>query len=376
MNKTRFKAFFCSFVLSLSAILIVDRAFFYTPEPAEDNVKIPRKNIALFFSDSSLQAHPYHTEPVVVAALETPEREDIDFSVASATDTDSDIQDEIKISEYDDIPLQIADMPSEEQVQVAQNDAPEKQTSEAETPEFPLIYAGQDELLEKPSPAPQKAEESTASAPVKIASAEPIKEEDLLNKSIVVQATRQIFKIDNLKKYRERHNIKQQDPPSEMALNEPAEKVVLAENDDIIPLQNSSEEIYLIDEDSSASPAPNQIASLGGNISLTEAKEQVDESKEDSHWETMAEKNGEETPWVVARGSKFVKNKQSLKEGYASDAAKKKAVANRDLWERLDALIQYRYITFNWVKAHNKNLMNERCDLLARTAATKFKNGG
>ena len=51
MNKTGLKTFVCSFVFTLSAMVTVDRVFFYAPETAE-TVIIPRKNIALFFSGS------------------------------------------------------------------------------------------------------------------------------------------------------------------------------------------------------------------------------------------------------------------------------------------------------------------------------------
>ena len=49
----------------------------------------------------------------------------------------------------------------------------------------------------------------------------------------------------------------------------------------------------------------------------------------------------------------------------------KKPIANRDLWTRLDALTKDFNIEWTWVRGHDGNAMNERCDQLARTAAEK-----
>lgn len=44
---------------------------------------------------------------------------------------------------------------------------------------------------------------------------------------------------------------------------------------------------------------------------------------------------------------------------------KKGTVRNRDLWERLDAACQRHSVTFKWVRGHNGDPLNERCDFLA-----------
>ncbi|MEW5775044.1 MAG: ribonuclease HI [Thermodesulfobacteriota bacterium] len=49
--------------------------------------------------------------------------------------------------------------------------------------------------------------------------------------------------------------------------------------------------------------------------------------------------------------------------------ADKKPVKNRDLWERLAALLKEHRVRFRWVKAHNGLPENERCDVLAKAAA-------
>ena len=47
----------------------------------------------------------------------------------------------------------------------------------------------------------------------------------------------------------------------------------------------------------------------------------------------------------------------------------KKAVKNKELWERLDKLILDKNISWSWVKAHNVDEFNNQVDQLARNAA-------
>lgn len=49
--------------------------------------------------------------------------------------------------------------------------------------------------------------------------------------------------------------------------------------------------------------------------------------------------------------------------------AAKKPVANQDLWRRLDELTARFKIHWGWVRGHDGDPMNERCDELARAAA-------
>ena len=50
--------------------------------------------------------------------------------------------------------------------------------------------------------------------------------------------------------------------------------------------------------------------------------------------------------------------------------ADKKPVKNVDLWKRLDAAIQHHNLRWEWVKGHSGHTENERCDELARQAAS------
>ena len=49
--------------------------------------------------------------------------------------------------------------------------------------------------------------------------------------------------------------------------------------------------------------------------------------------------------------------------------ADKKPVKNVDLWQRLDLALSTHKIQWEWVKGHAGHPENERCDVLARSAA-------
>lgn len=49
-----------------------------------------------------------------------------------------------------------------------------------------------------------------------------------------------------------------------------------------------------------------------------------------------------------------------------------KNVKNPDLWQELVSLSQAHIITWNWVRGHNGDALNERADLLANLAIVEF----
>lgn len=75
--------------------------------------------------------------------------------------------------------------------------------------------------------------------------------------------------------------------------------------------------------------------------------------------------------------SQYVKNgMQSWLKNWKKNnwhTANKKPVKNQDLWMQLDALSGVIKIHWHWVRGHNGDEMNERCDELARTAAENLK---
>ena len=56
-----------------------------------------------------------------------------------------------------------------------------------------------------------------------------------------------------------------------------------------------------------------------------------------------------------------------IKKGWKR--GKNEPVKNIDLWKRLLKAAEPHNMTFEWVKGHNGHPMNERCDILATTAA-------
>ena len=53
--------------------------------------------------------------------------------------------------------------------------------------------------------------------------------------------------------------------------------------------------------------------------------------------------------------------------------ADRKPVKNQDLWQQLDELVSAVRVHWVWVRGHNGEELNERCDELARGAAEKLK---
>ena len=52
------------------------------------------------------------------------------------------------------------------------------------------------------------------------------------------------------------------------------------------------------------------------------------------------------------------------------------AVANEDLWRRLDGLRTVHELHCHWIRGHNEHPENERCDRLAVAAAERFRGDG
>ncbi len=76
---------------------------------------------------------------------------------------------------------------------------------------------------------------------------------------------------------------------------------------------------------------------------------------------------------VLSTDSQYVRqdhpvDPQLEKRGWKT--ADKKPVKNVDLWKRLDAALGQHEIKWEWVKGHAGHPENERCDELARAAAS------
>lgn len=82
----------------------------------------------------------------------------------------------------------------------------------------------------------------------------------------------------------------------------------------------------------------------------------------------------------VVTDSEYVKNGvESWMAGWKRNGwmtKAKKPVLNRDLWEALDRALARHTTTWVWTKGHAGNADNNRCDELARGAATRLKAAG
>jgi ribonuclease HI len=87
-------------------------------------------------------------------------------------------------------------------------------------------------------------------------------------------------------------------------------------------------------------------------------------------------------PVTIYSDSQYVVN--AISKGWVFDWAKKgfKGKKNPDLWQEFLKLYPKFKIKMQWVRGHNGNIENERCDVLATTAAvrpqyvdTAYENG-
>jgi len=295
MNKTVLKTFVCSFVLSLSAILGADKVFFCAPVPQESSIKIPRKSIALFFGGSENNVSSSKVEPVRKLALHLPQsqrQEEAILQNISEITSDFTIKEIPLMVKNEVIPIQ-SDNYEEEVVAVVEDDVYvplEYQKAEKKT--HKLLSVRQEIVAEK-----QKSQIATAVQNV-------IEEEDLLQAPVVVKGVRQVVRVEN------KNKIKPVSPLKENLI------VVNAQSEMMTSIENGDDVVV----------PDNQIADLGENIPIDVAEKaaKVSDEKNVRKWQTMAEKHQHENPWVVAKGSKFVKNKKVL-EDFASEVAVKKA---------------------------------------------------
>ena len=122
MKKTAFKTFVCSFVFSLFILFTINGLFLHTPEIPSQDIKIPSKNISLFFTGAADNARAAHIRPIKKIALSIPQKEkkatiETVYAPASQptpspaapqvdTHQKEPIQDNVPI--FDEIPLEIA----------------------------------------------------------------------------------------------------------------------------------------------------------------------------------------------------------------------------------------------------------------------------
>lgn len=363
MKKTGLKTFVCSFVFSLFTILAVNEVFFHTRRPSTQELKIPNQNIALFFKDELKSAAPYQIKPVkkIALTIEAKPNQPLEISMAepiytpsSALETSDVNSSEVPLKETADIPLEIAASdvfdPSlkitKETPKVSQNFESMIKSSPPVADEDFIIAKEENipiVLAEKPkhdrrqwAQAEIKEQAKQATQPITESDNDTGDEDYSIDQNENIHSPKNLILAQADVKEKPRKAIQ----PITESGNDSGGTYSTGDEDYstdnepqnlLIPLQrdyanaNKTNKIKI-----EKTPAENQIALAKGNIPIKSmasekisediAPEQEKEQSEEKKWETMAEKNNEESPWVVAKGTKFPKNNSVLNEDYYKNA--------------------------------------------------------
>jgi len=366
MKKTAFKTFVCSFVFSLFILFTINGLFFYTPEATSQNVKIPSKNISLFFMGDAGGAVSAKVRPIKKIALSLPPQK----KPAQATETvyapaklptpsaEPAVQKAPKIQDkpaFDDIPLEIAaadiaDMPAEPASQSGKEFVSADFDRIMNTP--PPVYDGEKTKKETAVSVGKQLAAADVTAPAKeapkkrvISITDPENEKDQGG----WDAGDEDYSVDE----NELHAPKplliasgETREPARKAINPIAESndeggydkgsdnYDIEENDQnlLIPLQKdfaAAEGSFKV----ARTADKDQIAMVSGNTPISSMinkdnaadgivrrEPKAEEQQPGKNWESMAEKSGSDNPWVAAKGTKFPKNNAVLDAKYYKDA--------------------------------------------------------
>lgn len=329
MKKTAFKTFVCSFVFSLFAILLTNRAYLRTPKADNNDIKISGKNITLFLKNDELAPISLASMPTKKIVLSTvadiSKKEDVhvdnieplsqDNASENVAENHFENSDKaalpVQVLKKEKIPAQpeakvFADTnaaPSEQQVGSEQTIALNQQTiPDALTSPSKNISDEENTLIDIKIPLEQ-------SNTKKIAASEP---------KAIPASTESIAKEVNKETDKPAEEIKTAQADISPVVQEEKEPQIL------IPLENSQKKLWAKAEIKTAAEAnKNQVALNSKNIPISsmDAKKHdlsAPASKtNDKAWKSMKEKYGSQKtddPWVVAKGKKFPDNQLLLDE--------------------------------------------------------------
>lgn len=342
MKKTAFKTFVCSFVFSLFILFTINGLFLHTPEIPSQDIKIPSKNISLFFTGAADNARAAHIRPIKKIALSIPQKEkkatiETVYAPASQptpspaapqvdTHQKEPIQDNVPI--FDEIPLEIAQedvLPQKTELVSADferimNTPPSvyEATENSSQNIIPLTKADEDvsevntssvsEIAPKQTPAAKEdAKTEHLPQPLIVASTENSKPLQLASRETTLEA--------------------KQDTPQN---NTEAPKQKDIEQQLLIPLQKDHNMPDTPTFAVAKAAEPNQIAMVNNSAplnSLLTSEEKAPNKAETNNsspkeWKEMSEISGSDSPWVAAKGTKFPKNNKILESEYYKDADK------------------------------------------------------
>ena len=355
MKKTAFKTFVCSFVFSLFILFIINGLFFYTPAKTSQDIKIPSKNISLFFMGDAGSAVSARVRPIKKIALrrlqkETPPAVETVYAPAQLPNPSAEPVVEKSPQTPDtppfDIPLEIA-------------------SADIAEPTKELVSADFDRIMNTPPPVYDISKEETVPTAEKTLAEAVQSQKDNPAQPEPLKRVISITDPENEKDqggwdtgdddYTVDENELHEPKPLLTANNEIKEPALNAvgsitdsssdggydrgdddySTDDsqslLIPLQKDMSEkndgkfkvVQSADKDQIAMVSNNMpISSMMENKKSAEnvTNQEAETTQQEKKWESMAEKQNNDTPWVAAKGTKFPKNNAILDAKYYKDA--------------------------------------------------------
>lgn len=323
MENTAFKTFVYSFVFSLFMIFGINGLFFDT-RPAEQNLKISNKNITLFLKNDTIPS----TKPLPVKKIALSVLPDISQNEGIITADYYEIPDDNQIIMADNsdiIPLEFSETApdiierSDEEPTAPVLLAANEQTE----PDVPALYAPVRAQVISISDGPEPEQKQELDVPADITGTtkpEPVKLAAVYTPQKLPEPTKDLS--ESLKKEKNSVSQKVSEQPQLLIPLERSDTKAFAAGKKI-KISNGAEENQVALADAKVSTK---------NISATreQLQQPSDGIKEDNStqpvkWESMAEKNGQsDSPWVVASGAKYAKNKMFRDE--QKDKNDKKAI--------------------------------------------------
>ena len=323
MENTAFKTFVYSFVFSLFMIFGINGLFFDT-RPAEQNLKISNKNITLFLKNDTIPStKPLPVKKIALSVLpDISQNEGIITADYYETPDDNQI---IMADNSDIIPLEFSETApdiierSDEEPTAPVLLAANEQTE----PDVPALYAPVRAQVISISDGPEPEQKQELDVPADIAGTtkpEPVKLAAVYTPQKLPEPTKDLS--ESIKKEKNSVSQKMFEQPQLLIPLERSDTKAFAAGKKI-KISNGAEENQVALADAKVSTK---------NISATreQLQQPSDGIKEDNStqpvkWESMAEKNGQsDSPWDVASGAKYAKNKMFRDE--QKDKNDKKAI--------------------------------------------------
>ncbi len=323
MENTAFKTFVYSFVFSLFMIFGINGLFFDT-RPAEQNLKISNKNITLFLKNDAIPStKPLPVKKIALSVLPDISQND-GIITADYYETPDDNQ-IIMADNSDIIPLEFSETaPDIIERTDEEPTAPVLLAANEQTePDVPALYAPVRAQVISINDGPEPEQKQELDVPADITGTtkpEPVKLTAVYTPQKLPEPTKALS--ESIKKEKNSVSQKMSGQPQLLIPLERSDTKAFAAGKKI-KISNGAEENQVALADAKVSTK---------NISATreQLQQPSDGIKEDNStqpvkWESMAEKNGQsDSPWVVASGAKYAKNKMFRDE--QKDTNDKKAI--------------------------------------------------